>query len=52
MADFGAGGSDNQAIRETRDLLKESQKQSNYILWLATVVTFMVIVQTVAIFLK
>ena len=52
MADFGAGGSDNQAIRETRDLLKESQKQSSYMLWLAIIATIMAIVQTAAIVLK
>jgi len=42
---------DNAAIREMRDILKESQKQSKYMLWL-TVMTMVLTAVQIALLLK
>ena len=45
MPSFTNAGTDNTILRETRDILKESKKQSNYILWLTIVVTILSAIQ-------
>ena len=43
---------DNQAIGEMRDLLKESKKQSNYMLWLTIAVVIMTLIQVLLLIFK
>lgn len=45
---FVPASPDNAAIGEIRDLLKESKKQSRYMLWLTVAVTVMAVIQTSA----
>lgn len=45
MATFGSAGTDNQALRDIRDILQESRKQSKYVLWLTIVVSILTIIQ-------
>ena len=45
MATFGSAGTDNQALRDIRDILQESRKQSKYMLWLTIVVAILTIIQ-------
>jgi hypothetical protein len=49
---FVPASPDNAAIGEIRDLLKESKKQSRYMLWLTIAVVIMAVIQTVTLVLQ
>ena len=43
----GGGFTDNQALHAIRDMLSESKKQTNYMLWLTAAVLGATIIQAV-----
>lgn len=54
MPTFGSGGTDNQALRDIRDImkssheiLKESQKQTKYMFWISVLVGFIILLQLI-----
>jgi len=47
---FAPASPDNEAIREIRDVLKESQKQSKYMLWLTITVVILTVIQIISTF--
>ena len=43
---------DNDAIRETRDILKESRKQSKYMFWLTIIIGILTAIQVILLIVK
>ena len=48
----GPASPDNETIREMRDILKESKKQSKYMLWLTITIMILTAVQIIVLLIK
>ena len=47
MVFASSGGTDNQALRDIKDILQESKKQSKYMLWLTIAVVVLTALQLI-----